>query len=139
VGECITFVGLEVHKATIAVCVAEAGRDGEVRFVGEISNAPAALDKLAVRLGRGGSERLKVSDRRGCSPNARQMRQTMVWLMPTRPHHRRLARSAATDEVLQHFLLLLLLRQHHRCRSRATCHGRLPSETPSPTPRPKCP
>ncbi len=49
-----TFVGLDVHKATIAVCVAEAGRDGDVRLVGGIPNTPAALDKLAARLGRGG-------------------------------------------------------------------------------------
>jgi hypothetical protein len=54
VGENITFVGLDVHKATVAVCVAEAGRDGEVRFVGEIPNEAAALDKLLARLGRGG-------------------------------------------------------------------------------------
>ena len=55
-GERTTFVGLDVHKATIAVCVAEAGRDGGVRFVGEIANEPAALDKLVARLGRGGRE-----------------------------------------------------------------------------------
>ena len=54
VGERITFVGLDVHKATIAVCVAQDGRDGEVRFVGEIPNEPAALDKLLACLGRGG-------------------------------------------------------------------------------------
>ncbi|MFC7736662.1 hypothetical protein ACFQX4_12570, partial [Roseomonas sp. GCM10028921] len=42
------------HEATIAVCVAEAGRDGEVRFIGVIPNEPSALDKLVARLGRGG-------------------------------------------------------------------------------------
>jgi hypothetical protein len=56
VGDPITFVRLDVHKATIAVCVAEAGRDGEVRFVGEIPNEPVALDKLAARLGRARSD-----------------------------------------------------------------------------------
>ena len=53
-GEHTTFVGLDVHKATIAVCVAEAGRDGGGRVLGEIPNEPAALDKLAARLSRGG-------------------------------------------------------------------------------------
>ncbi len=30
----ITFVGLDVHKATVCVSVAESGRDGEVRQIG---------------------------------------------------------------------------------------------------------
>jgi hypothetical protein len=33
------FVGMDVHKATIAVSVADAGR-GEVRYIGEIANTP---------------------------------------------------------------------------------------------------
>ena len=33
---------MEEHKATIAVCVAEAGREGDVLFVGGIPNTPAA-------------------------------------------------------------------------------------------------
>ena len=36
----ITFVGLDVHKATIAVSVAEGGRDGEVRHLGRLENRP---------------------------------------------------------------------------------------------------
>ena len=35
--------GLDTHKAKIAVAVAEPGRLGEVRFVGEIANRPDAV------------------------------------------------------------------------------------------------
>jgi transposase len=43
------FVGLDVHKDTIAVAVAEAGRDGEVRFWGNIPNTPDDVHRLATR------------------------------------------------------------------------------------------
>lgn len=44
------FIGLDTHKNTIAVAIASEGRDGEVRFFGEIANDPGTIDKLARRL-----------------------------------------------------------------------------------------
>lgn len=35
-----SFIGLDVHKDTISVSIAEDGRDGVVRFIGVIANTP---------------------------------------------------------------------------------------------------
>ena len=50
----ITYVGLDVHKDGIAVALAEGSLRGEVREYGRIANTPAALRRLAHKLGQAG-------------------------------------------------------------------------------------
>ena len=46
----VIFVGLDVHKATIALAVARGGRSSEVRFQGSLPHRPGALPDFARRL-----------------------------------------------------------------------------------------
>ena len=52
----ITYIGLDVHKETIAVAIAEAGKRSEVREYGKIANTPAAVKALVAKLARNGHE-----------------------------------------------------------------------------------
>src|SRR3954454_19878800 len=52
----ITYVGLDVHKDTIAIALAASDQRGDVREYGKIANTPTALQAAAVKLARGGSE-----------------------------------------------------------------------------------
>ncbi|MCX6952241.1 MAG: IS110 family transposase [Verrucomicrobia bacterium] len=45
------YVGLDVHKDTTVIAVADGGRDGEVRLYGEISADLGALEKVLRKLG----------------------------------------------------------------------------------------
>ena len=48
----VAYGALDTSKLRNAVAIAEAGRDGEIRYLGEIDNAPAATAKLARRLAK---------------------------------------------------------------------------------------
>jgi transposase len=50
----ITYVGLDVHKETISVAVAESGDRGQARYFGKIANDAQALSRLAAKLSRKG-------------------------------------------------------------------------------------
>jgi transposase len=52
----IAFVGMDVHKATIAVAVAEGGRDGDVRQLGVFPNRAEVIARLVRRLADKGQE-----------------------------------------------------------------------------------
>ena len=44
------FVGVDVAKLRNAVALADAGRDGEVRFFGEVDASPESMRRLAAKL-----------------------------------------------------------------------------------------
>ena len=46
----VKFIGLDVHKKTISVAIAQEGRDHQVRYYGKIPNTAAALDSLVRKL-----------------------------------------------------------------------------------------
>ena len=50
-----TFIGLDVHKATISVAVAQGERDGEVRHVGTVPQRADHVRKLAAKLAARGA------------------------------------------------------------------------------------
>src|SRR5579863_5434581 len=80
----ITYVGLDVHKESIVVAVAEGGLRGEVREYGRIANTPAALDRL---MRKRAGDRVKT-DRRDAASLVRLHRAgelTVVWI-PDRGH-----------------------------------------------------
>src|SRR4051812_40144978 len=51
------FVGIDVAKLRNAVTVADAGRDGEVRFYGEVDASPESMRRLAAKLAGPGYRR----------------------------------------------------------------------------------
>ena len=67
-----SFVGMDVHKETISISVAEDGRSGTVRFIGVIPNTPEAAPSMIprkpgerIKTDRRDSEKLAILHRHG--------------------------------------------------------------------------
>jgi hypothetical protein len=63
--ETINFVGLDVHKKTIAVATVEGLASADVRFFGTIANTPEAIRSLLRKLGKGEQRAAPASGLRG--------------------------------------------------------------------------
>jgi transposase len=48
----VVYVGVDAAKAKLAVALAEGGRNGDVHYLGEIDNTPAAIERLVRKLER---------------------------------------------------------------------------------------
>ena len=46
----VTYVGLDVHKDSITIAIADEGRDGNVRLYGKIRNDLGQIDKVMRKL-----------------------------------------------------------------------------------------
>src|SRR3712207_6557938 len=65
------YVGLDTAKLKISAALAEAGRDGEVRFLGEIDSAPEAVERLVRKLAKR-HRRMALAYEAGPTRNGRQ-------------------------------------------------------------------
>lgn len=55
-GENVIFIGLDTSKLKISVAVADGERNGEVRFLGDISSEPTSVDSIVKKLARRGAK-----------------------------------------------------------------------------------
>jgi transposase len=52
----VIFIGLDTSKLKISVAVADGGRNGEVRFFGDISSEPVSVAAMVKKLSKNGAK-----------------------------------------------------------------------------------
>lgn len=75
----IKYIGLDVHKKTIAIAIAEGKRNGEVRYYGTIDNTMAALKKVIRKLIADGSELRFVYEAGPCGYKLQSSRSSRIY------------------------------------------------------------
>ncbi len=55
------YVGLDTSKLKISVALAAAGREGEVRFLGDIDSTPEAVERLVRKLAKRRRKRIHTA------------------------------------------------------------------------------
>ena len=85
----ITYVGLDVHKDSIVVSLAEAGLRGRLRDVreyGKVLNTPAALKSMATKLAAGGNELRFCYEAGPCGYGVQRQLRRWDTTAPSLPH-----------------------------------------------------
>ena len=81
------FVAFDVSKTKHAVAIADGGRGSEVRFLGEVPNSPAAVDRLIRKLAARTPSCISATRRgrpaTGCIARSR-LSGTLAWWSPRR-------------------------------------------------------
>ena len=62
----IKYIGLDVHKNSISIAIADEGRDGEIRYYGKIDNDMNQLDKFCRKLVSQGAQLRFAYEAGGC-------------------------------------------------------------------------
>jgi hypothetical protein len=77
------FVAFDTAKTKHAVAIADAGRNGEVRFVGEVASSPARVERLVRKLAER-HDKLRVSATRRGRPVMACTGRSASWDTPAR-------------------------------------------------------
>ena len=56
------FVGFDTAKKKHAVAIADVGREGEIRYLGEIDSSPAAVERMIRKVAAGRYEAFAVAE-----------------------------------------------------------------------------
>jgi transposase len=92
-----TFIGMDVHKNSIDIAIADQGRKGRVRHYGKIDGTLSALDKVVRKLVSKGNRLHFVYEAGPCGYQIYRHLTAKDWIVMSW-HHRGFPSQVATDQ-----------------------------------------